>query len=47
MRHDELHQKLIGLQLVNIRMDGAAALKGQKKGFQAEGTFMLKKLYAL
>jgi len=28
-------------------MDGAAALKGQKKGFQAEGTFMLKKLYAL
>jgi len=47
MRHDELHEKLIGLQLVNIRMDGVAALKGHKKGFQAESTLMLTKLYVL
>lgn len=42
MRHDEIHGQLIGLQLVNIRMGGAAPLTGHKKGFQAEGTFMLK-----
>jgi len=42
VRPDELHEKLIGLQLFSIRMDGAAALTGHKKGYQAEGTFMLK-----